>query len=66
VYVQDGEFVVDLEDKGRKVVRKGEVYHEAVNTVMQARNGAARRATTLLLFQVGGKDEPLMLRAVQR
>jgi quercetin dioxygenase-like cupin family protein len=63
VYVQEGEFVVDVEGQGRQVVRQGEVYHEALNTVMQARNGATGRATKFLLFQVGNRGEPLMLRA---
>jgi quercetin dioxygenase-like cupin family protein len=63
VYVEEGEFVVDVERQGRKVVRQGEVYHEALNTVMQARNGSTGRTTRLLIFQVGTKGEPLMLRA---
>jgi quercetin dioxygenase-like cupin family protein len=53
--VQEGDFVVDVEGQGRQVVRQGEVYHEALNTVMQARNGATGRATKLL-FQVGGPE----------
>ena len=61
VYVVSGEFVVDVEGQGRKQFRPGEVYHEAVNTTMQARNPSTKERTTLILFQVGGKGEPLML-----
>lgn len=63
VYVQEGKFVVDVEGEGRKTFGPGEVYHEAVNTVMQARNGAKGKTTKLLLFQIGGKGEPLMIKA---
>jgi quercetin dioxygenase-like cupin family protein len=61
VYVVSGEFVVDVEGQGRKRFRGGEVYHEAVNTTMQARNPSTTERTTLILFQVGVKGEPLML-----
>ena len=61
VYVVSGEFVVDLDGQGRKRFGAGQVYHEAVNTTMQARNGSATRSTELILFQVGGKGEPLMI-----
>ena len=61
VYVVSGEFVVDVEGHGRKQFRSGEVYHEAVNTTMQARNPSAKDRTTLILFQVGAKGEPLMI-----
>lgn len=61
VYVVSGDFVVDVEGQGRKQFRSGEVYHEAVNTTMQARNPSATERTTLILFQIGGKGEPLML-----
>ena len=63
VYVQEGRLAVDVAGVGEKVVDAGQVYHEAINTVMQARNGAKGKPTRLLLFQVGGKGEPLMLRA---
>lgn len=61
VYVLSGEFVVDVEGQGRKQFRAGEVYHEAVNTTMQARNPSTTTRTSLIAFQVGGKGEPLML-----
>jgi quercetin dioxygenase-like cupin family protein len=60
VYVVSGEFVVDVEGQGRKSFRSGQVYHEAVNTSMQARNPNAATRTELILFQVGEKGEPLM------
>lgn len=61
VYVIGGEFVVDVDGQGRKRFGAGQVYHEAVNTTMQARNGSATQSTELILFQVGGKGEPLMI-----
>lgn len=63
VYVVSGEFVVDVEGQGRKTSASGEVYHEAVNTTMQARNPSSAQPTMLILFQVGGKGDPLMLLA---
>ena len=62
VYVQEGRLVVDVSGQGQRVVEAGQAYHEALNTVMQAWNGADGKPTRLLLFQVGGKNEPLMLR----
>ena len=59
VYVISGEFVVDGQDRQR--FGAGQVYHEAVNTTMQARNPSAREPTTLILFQVAAKGEPLMI-----
>jgi quercetin dioxygenase-like cupin family protein len=63
VYIQEGRFIVDVSGEGEKTFEAGQVYHEAVNTVMQARNGAKDKVTKLLVFQVGGKGEPLMLKA---
>jgi quercetin dioxygenase-like cupin family protein len=63
VYVVEGQFVVDVEKEPRKQFGPGQVYHEAVNTSMQARNPSATERTRLILFQVGGKGEPLMFRA---
>lgn len=61
VYVVSGQFAVDVEGQGRKQFGPGQVYHEAVNTTMQARNPSSTQPTVLILFQVGGKGEPLML-----
>ena len=63
VYVQEGEFVVDLDGEGRKTFGPGQVYHEAVNVKMTARNGKTDKPTKILLFQVGNKAEPLMIKA---
>jgi quercetin dioxygenase-like cupin family protein len=63
VYVLSGEFEVDVEGQGRKRFGPGQVYHEAVNTTMQARNPNATQRAELVLFQVGVKGEPLMFRA---
>lgn len=61
VYVVEGEFVVDVENEGRKTFAAGDVYHEAVNTVMQARNASTTAATEIIVFQVGDPGEPLMI-----
>jgi quercetin dioxygenase-like cupin family protein len=61
VYVEEGQFGVDVDGEGRKVFNRGEVYHEALNTVMQARNLSATSRTKLVLFQVSNHGEPLMI-----
>jgi Uncharacterized conserved protein, contains double-stranded beta-helix domain len=63
VYVLEGKFIVDVDGEGHKVFGVGEVYHEAVNTVMQARNASTTERTTIVIFQVGNKGEPLMIKA---
>jgi len=65
VNVVEGEFVVDVEGKGCKRFGPGEVYHEAVNTVTQARNPSTEVATKAILFQIGEKGTPLMILAEQ-
>ncbi len=63
LYVVEGEFVVDVDGEGRKTFGPGEVYHEAVNKVMQARNPSTTVKTKAIVFQVGDKGEPLMIMA---
>lgn len=63
VYVLEGAFAVEVEGEGRKEFGQGEVYHEAVNKVMQARNPSKTEAAKILVFQVGEKGEPLMIKA---
>jgi quercetin dioxygenase-like cupin family protein len=63
VYVLEGKFIVDIDGGGRKVLGPGQVYHEAVNTVMRARNASTTEQTTIVIFQVGDKGEPLMIKA---
>lgn len=62
VYVVDGEFLVNVEGEGLLRFGPGEVYHEAVNVSMKARNGSTAEATNLILFQVGDKGAPLMIK----
>lgn len=63
VYVLKGRFAVDVEGEQRQTFDPGEVYHEALNKVMQARNLSTTEPTELILFQVGDENEPLMIRA---
>lgn len=63
VYVLKGRFAVDVEGEQRQTFGPGEVYHEALNKVMQARNLSTNEPTELILFQVGDEGEPLMIRA---
>ena len=63
VYVLEGQFIVDLDGGKRITIDPGEVYHEAVETVMQARNGSAKEPVTMLLFQVGDKGKPRVILA---
>ncbi len=63
VYVVKGSFTVDVDGEERKTFGPGEVYHEAVNKVMQARNLSTKDFTEVVIFQVGDKGEPLMIRA---
>ena len=63
VYVVKGSFTVDVDGEERKTFGPGEVYHEAVNKVMQARNLSTTDSTEVVIFQVGDKGDPLMIRA---
>lgn len=62
VYVDEGSFTVEVEGK-TTTFGPGEVYHEAVNVPMQARNGSTTQQTTIVVFQVGKTGEPLMMKA---
>lgn len=51
VYVLEGTFVVDVDGGDRVTIRPGEVYHEAVDKVMQARNGSAKEDVEISSFR---------------
>jgi quercetin dioxygenase-like cupin family protein len=59
LYVLSGRFTIDVDGGKRTTIGPGDTYHEAVHSVMQARNASASEATTLLLFQVGDPGERL-------
>jgi quercetin dioxygenase-like cupin family protein len=61
VYVLEGTFVVDVEGGDRVSIGPGEVYHEAVNRNMVARNGSPVQPVTVLLFQVSNRGEPRVI-----
>jgi quercetin dioxygenase-like cupin family protein len=57
LYVLEGRFTIDVDGAARKTIGPGEVYHEAVNKEMQARNASTDEPTKILLFQVGDPGE---------
>ena len=57
VYVLEGGFTIDSEGESPQTIGPGEIYHEAVNKEMQARNASTTEPTTILLFQVGNQGE---------
>jgi len=63
VDVLEGQLIVDLEGGQRVTIDHGEVYHEAVNKVMQARNGSAKEPVKMILFQVGDKGKQRVIMA---
>ncbi|HEU4928491.1 MAG TPA: cupin domain-containing protein, partial [Candidatus Krumholzibacteria bacterium] len=63
VYVLEGHFIVDLDGGERISIGPGEVYHEAVDKVMRAKNGSTDKPVTVLLFQVGDKGKPRVMLA---
>ena len=62
VYVQEGSFAVDIDGEGRKTFHAGQVY-QALKKVMHARNPSSTKPAKIILFQVGDKGEPLMIKA---
>ena len=62
VYILEGEFTVDTE-KGRQTFKVGEVYEEPTGRVMQARNLSTASPLKLVVFQVGDKGKPMMIKA---
>lgn len=63
VYVLEGELTVDTADQGRQTFKAGEVYEEPIRRVMQARNLSTTTPTKLVVFQVGDKGKPMMIKA---
>ena len=62
VYILEGELTVDTE-KGRQTFKVGEVYEEPIGIVMQARNLSTASPLKLVVFQVGDKGKPMMIKA---
>jgi quercetin dioxygenase-like cupin family protein len=63
VYVLEGSFATDEQGKERQNFKAGELYREPIGTPMQARNLNASEPLKILVFQVGPKGEPLMIKA---
>ncbi len=62
VYILEGEFTVDTE-AGRQTFKAGEVYEEPIGRVMQARNLSTANPLKFVVFQVGDKGKPMMIKA---
>jgi quercetin dioxygenase-like cupin family protein len=63
VYVLEGSFTIDEQGKERQNFKAGELYREPIGAPMQARNLNASEPLKLLVFQLGPKGEPLMIKA---
>ncbi len=63
VYVLEGELTINTEKAGRQIMRAGELYQEPIRSVMQARNLSTTDATKIVVFQVGDKGKPMMIKA---
>ncbi|MCZ6873981.1 MAG: cupin domain-containing protein, partial [bacterium] len=62
VYILEGELTVDTEE-GRQTFKAGEVYEEPTGRVMQGRNLSTANPLKLVVFQVGDKGKPMMIKA---
>jgi quercetin dioxygenase-like cupin family protein len=62
VYVANGALTIDEAGKPRKTIPAGEVYVEPIGEPMQGRNLSGTAATELVVFQVHGEGEPLMIK----
>ncbi len=63
VYVLEGELTINTKKAGRQIIRAGELYQEPIRSVMQARNLSTTDATKIVVFQVGDKGKPMMIKA---
>ncbi len=61
VYVQSGTLTVETA-AGKQSFKSGELYYETPNAPMLARNISTSEATVLVVFQVGKKGEPIMIK----
>lgn len=57
VYVLEGGFTILRDGEDPVTIGPGEIYHEAVNEEMQARNASTAEPTTILLFQIGEQGQ---------
>ena len=62
VYVLEGELTVETE-KGVQTIGAGELYPEVPGMVMVGKNLSADKPTKIVVFQVGDKGKPMMIKA---
>ncbi|MCZ6623370.1 MAG: cupin domain-containing protein [Deltaproteobacteria bacterium] len=63
VYVLEGELTINTEKAGRQTIKAGKLYQEPIRSVMQARNLSTTDVTKIVVFQVGDKGKPMMIKA---
>jgi quercetin dioxygenase-like cupin family protein len=63
VYVLEGELTIETEEVGRQTIKAGKLYQEAIRRPMRGRNLSTTDALKLLVFQVGDKGKPMMIKA---
>ena len=63
VYVLEGELTIDTAEEGRQTFKAGEVYEEPIRRVMQGRNLSTSNPTKIVVFQVGEKGKPMMIKS---
>lgn len=63
VYVLDGELSIQLDSQKSQTLKAGELYVEPVGQVMQARNMSSSADLKILVFQIGEKGKPMMIKA---
>lgn len=62
VYVESGSFAAESGGK-QMVFQAGEVYQETPGAVMLAKNPSTTDGATIVVFQVGKENEPIMIKA---
>jgi len=63
VYVVEGEFTVETEGRGAQTFKAGQLYKEPVGTPMLPRNTSGSDDLKLVIFQIGEKGKPMMIKA---
>ncbi len=63
VYVLEGALIIEVKGQGTQTVSAGGIYKEPLGRVMQVRNLSAKGWTKIVVFQIGDKGKPMMIKA---